>query len=37
MIKPDAYSNIGKVIDIIERSGFTIANIKMTKFTHKDA
>ena len=33
MIKPDAYTNIGKIIDIIERNGFTIANLKMTKFS----
>lgn len=37
MIKPDAYTNIGKIIDIIEKSGFTIANIKMAKFTLSDA
>lgn len=33
MIKPDAYSNIGKIISLIEMSGFKIGNIKMTKFT----
>lgn len=37
MIKPDAYTNIGKIIDTIEKSGFTIANIKMAKFTLNDA
>jgi len=37
MIKPDAYTNIGKIISIIEQSGFTISNIKMSKFTRPDA
>lgn len=33
MIKPDAYNNIGKIIDAIEKNGFNISNLKMTKFT----
>jgi nucleoside-diphosphate kinase len=37
MIKPDAYTNIGKIVDAIEKNGFTIANIKMAKFTLADA
>jgi nucleoside-diphosphate kinase len=37
MIKPDAYTNLGKIIDAIEKNGFTISNIKMTKFTLADA
>jgi len=37
MIKPDAYTNIGKIIDAIEKNGFTIGNIKMAKFTLQDA
>jgi len=36
MIKPDAYTNIGKIIDVIELN-FRIANLKMTKFTLSDA
>ncbi len=37
MIKPDAYNHIGKIISAIERDGFMIANIKMTKMTLNDA
>lgn len=37
MIKPDAYLNIGKIINMIEEDGFTISNIKMAKFTEQDA
>jgi len=37
MIKPDAYTNIGKILDAIEKNGFTINNIKMTKMTLQDA
>lgn len=33
MIKPDAYLHIGKIIEEIENSGFTIGNIRMTKMT----
>lgn len=36
MIKPDAYTNIGKIIDIIEQN-FRISKIKMTKFTREIA
>lgn len=37
MIKPDAYTSIGKIIDIIENSGFVIGNLKMAKLTLSDA
>ena len=37
MIKPDAYTNIGNIIDAIEKSGFIISNLKMTKMTLQDA
>ena len=33
MVRPDAYNNIGKIVDAIEKSGFNITNLKMTKFT----
>lgn len=33
MIKPDGYMNIGKIIDIVESSGFTLGNLKMAKLT----
>ena len=33
MIKPDAYQNIGKIVSAIQQAGFTISNMKMSKFT----
>jgi nucleoside-diphosphate kinase len=33
MIKPDAYMNMGKIVDAIYTSGFKINKIKMAKFT----
>lgn len=33
MIKPDAYNNIGKIIDAICLNGFKISKLKMSKFT----
>ena len=33
MIKPHAYSNIGKIIDQINQSGFEINKLKMSKFS----
>jgi len=37
MIKPDAYTHIGKIIDAVERSGFVIGNLKMTRMSLSDA
>jgi nucleoside-diphosphate kinase len=38
MIKPDAYMNIGKIIDNIMNEGkFTISKLKMLKFRQEDA
>ncbi len=37
MIKPNSYTHIGKIIDIIEQNGFVIGNLKMTKFTLADS
>ena len=37
MIKPDAYTNIGKIISHIEQNNFGISNIKMSKFEAQDA
>lgn len=37
MIKPDAYNHIGKILSAIEKDGFLIGNIKMTKMTLQDA
>ena len=31
MIKPDAYTNIGNIINAIEETGFVIGNLKMSK------
>ena len=33
MIKPDCYTQTGKIIDAIYKSGFTISKLKMSKFT----
>lgn len=32
MIKPDAYSSIGKIISEVNRSGFLISRLKMSRF-----
>jgi len=32
MIKPDCYTQTGKIIDAIYRNGFSISKLKMTKF-----
>lgn len=32
MIKPDAYTNTGKIIDAIYQNGFVISKLKMSKF-----
>ncbi len=37
MIKPDAYLNIGKIIDYIYQSGFNISKLKMTRLRYEDA
>ena len=37
MIKPDAYTKIGKIIEAIEKNGFVISNLKMVKFSLRDA
>ena len=37
MIKPDAYMQIGKIINMIEEQGFTISNLKMLKMGTQDA
>ena len=37
MIKPDAYNNIGKILSAIEKEGFVIGNLKMTKMSIQDA
>lgn len=37
MIKPDCYLNIGKILSVIESSGFTLGNLKMFKMAISDA
>jgi nucleoside-diphosphate kinase len=37
MIKPDAYTNIGKIIDAIYLNGFRISKLKMSRFTQATA
>lgn len=32
MIKPDAYTSMGKIIDAIYKDGFEINKLKMSKF-----
>lgn len=32
MIKPDCYTQTGKIIDAIYQSGFTISKLKMSRF-----
>jgi nucleoside-diphosphate kinase len=34
MIKPDAYTNTGKIIDAIYQNGFVISKLKMSKFNN---
>ncbi len=33
MIKPDAYLHMGKCITEMEKNGFIISNLRMTKMT----
>ena len=33
MIKPDSYQNIGKIIDAVQKGGFKISKLKMSRFT----
>lgn len=37
MIKPDAYTKMGKIIASIEKNGFVISNLKMVRFSLRDA
>jgi nucleoside-diphosphate kinase len=37
MIKPDAYTSTGKIIDQIYQSGFMISKLKMTRFSPETA
>jgi len=33
MVKPDAYNNIGKIIDAVFANGFRINKLKMSRFS----
>ena len=33
MIKPDAYTNIGKIIDAVYQQGYKISRLKMSRFS----
>ena len=35
LIKPDVYTSIGKIINMIEASGFLISKMKMVKLQHQ--
>mgnify|MGYP001806826841 CR=1 FL=1 len=37
MIKPDSYTNTGKILDAIYQSGFVISKLKMGRFTQETA
>ena len=37
MIKPDAYTKMGKIIEAVEKHGFVISNLKMVKLSLRDA
>lgn len=33
MVKPDAYTNIGKILDAVQQSGFLINKLQMVRFS----
>jgi nucleoside-diphosphate kinase len=37
MIKPDNYPNVGKIIDAVQKQGFVISKMKMSKFSKASA
>lgn len=37
MIKPDAYTSIGKIVDAIAQTGFLINKLQMVRFSQADA
>jgi hypothetical protein len=37
LIKPDAYIHTGKIIEMIEQSGFKISNIRMCRLQPQEA
>ena len=37
LIKPDAYIHSGKILEMIEKAGFKISNIRMTRMSPTEA
>lgn len=37
MIKPDCYQHMGKIIDQVQKAGFVISKLKMSKFSKATA
>lgn len=37
MIKPDSYTNTGKILDAIYQNGFVVSKLKMGRFTPETA
>lgn len=37
MIKPDAYTQMGKILQIMEQSGFKVSNLRMLKLSSSEA
>ena len=37
MIKPEQYVNIGKILQVIEQSGFKLTNLRMLKLNAQEA
>lgn len=37
MIKPDCYQHLGKIIDKVQKAGFVISKMKMSKFSKATA
>jgi len=37
MLKPDVYTNIGKILDMIYSSGFKVSKLKMSRFNANSA
>jgi nucleoside-diphosphate kinase len=37
VITPDAYLNLGKIINIIEEQGFSITNLKIARLNKQEA
>ena len=36
MIKPDQYVNMGKIVQVVEQSGFRISNLRMLRLSTEE-